>query len=277
MTYILNGTLMAGEQISLPVEKNGSFWYGDGFFEAMKWTGNKINFLEFHWERIVISCSILKMKNPFSNIDSFGHFVNLLAEEDRNPVQRIKLICWRHSFNAYQPEDDQVEFLLTTTPLSDINYSLNNSGLKVGIYSDNLKQISKLGNIKSTSSQLYVLATLNAQTMHWDDSILLNNKNHVIETSRSNIFIVSGGVIYTPPLNEGCLDGIMRRVLLEICNENNIPIQQESISIERLKNAEEVFLTGSIRGIQWVSKVNEKTYSSHQHAIRLSDLLNKKF
>lgn len=275
MHYILNGKLISEDQIRLSINKNGSFWYGDGFFEVLKYSSGRIHFASLHWERIVSSCDILKMKNPFSDVDAFINCVHLLAKTSENQVQRIKMVLWRNTWQGYQPENDEAQFLITSFPLSDINYPLNINGLKLGIYSENLKSISKLGNVKSTSSQLYVLATLYTQQHQWDDSIILNSKKNIVETSRSNICIVKNETVHTPPLNEGCLDGIMRRVLLEICNENNIHIQQEPITLDMLKKAEEVFMSSSIRGIQWVGSVDERIYPSNQFAERLSKLLNE--
>lgn len=276
MAYILNGELIQQTHTNLPIDKNGSFWYGDGFFEAMKYVNGKLLFAELHWERIVTSCQILKMKNPFKNAEYFKEMIALLLKEDGNPIQRIKLTLWRNTFIGYQPEGDKVEYLVTSDPLSDSSYVLNNNGLGLGIYSENLKSISKLGNVKSTSSQLYVLATLYAQSKNLDDVILLNTRGNILETSRSNIGVVINGTIYTPPLNEGCLDGIMRRVLLQICNEENIPIQQEPISLDMLKKADEVFTTSAIRGIQWVKSIGEQVFDTQKISIQLSKLLNSR-
>jgi branched-chain amino acid aminotransferase len=278
MAYILNGNLFTGESIDLSVNKNGSFWYGDGFFESMKYVNGKILFVEQHWERVVISCSILKMENPFKDIGQFCAYANQLANSTitDSPSKRFKLILWRNTFQGYQPEGTQTEFLWTSFDQPDIYYPLNTNGLKMGIYTENLKSVSKLGNVKSNSSQLYVLATLFTQSKNLDDSILLNSRKNPIETSRSNIWVISDNTLYTPSLNEGCLDGIMRRVLLEICNEEDIHVQQEPITQELLKNAKEVFTSGSIRGVQWVYSIDQTEYSTNDWAVRLSNLLNKK-
>lgn len=277
MAYILNGKLINTENIDLNVNKNGSFWYGDGFFEAMKHVNGRILFVEQHWERIIISCSILKMENPFISLEQFCDYVNQLAiSSGPAPSKRIKLNVWRNTFQGYKPEGNHTEFLITAAEHSDIYYPLNTRGLRLCIYSKNLKSISSLGNVKSTSSQLYVLATLFAQDKSLDDSILLNSKINPIETSRANLWVIKKDTLYTPPLNEGCLDGIMRRVLLEICNEENIHVQQEPITLDFLKQAKEVFTSSSIGGIKWVTSVDDSNYLSNDWAVRLSNLLNQK-
>ena len=103
MEYVFNGKLIKAEHILLPVEKNGSFWYGDGFFEAMKYINGAILFEEKHWQRITNSCSILKIQNPFKDIESFKNSVFLLAKKSEDPFQRIKLVVWRNTFQSYNP------------------------------------------------------------------------------------------------------------------------------------------------------------------------------
>jgi branched-chain amino acid aminotransferase len=276
MAYILNGKLVNEAHINLPVEKNGSFWYGDGFFESMKYGDGRILFVQQHWERINISCSLLKMTNPFKDEAELIHCVQMLVKQRGEDLSRLKLILWRNTYQGYQPEDDHIQYLIVGFKHDHLDYPLNINGLKLVMYTENLKAISKLGTIKSTSSQLYVLATLYTQQQGADDSILLNTKKNMIETSRSNLFVVIDGVIFTPPLNEGCLDGIMRRVLLQICNEENIPLQQEPLTMDLLSKAEEVFISSSIRGVQWVRQIGEHIYASQTRSKLLGTLLSKK-
>jgi len=263
MAYILNGQLINENSIHLAVDKNGSFWYGDGFFEAMKYANNQLMFAEEHWDRITQSCHILKMNNPFTGFNHLVQSTHQLAQTYNCKVLRLKLIFWRNTYQAYQPEDDQVHFMLVATEHEHAGYPLNKVGLRLGIYTDHLKSTSRLGNIKSNSSQLYVMATLYTQSMGLNDCVILNTKNNPIETSRSNLFIIKDNTIYTPALNEGCLDGIMRRIIITHCSKNSISVQQEPITMDMLMNADAVFTTSSIRGIQWVQEIDHHTYSPH--------------
>lgn len=276
MAYILNGQLHSETNIQLNVEKNGSFWYGDGFFEAMKYVNGQLMFAEEHWDRITQSCHILKMRNPFSNKNELVGYIHQLAAQYPCKVLRVKLSMWRNTWQAYQPEDDQIQYVLVATEHEHAGYPLNEEGLSMGIFTDHLKSISCLGNIKSNSSQLYVLATLYTQSRRLNDTILLNTRNNPIESSRSNLFIIKNDTLYTPPLNEGCLDGIMRRIIINLCSENQLPLQQEPVTMDMLVNADAVFTSSSIRGIQWVKEVNHQPYSPHPVVQTLVNLLNIK-
>jgi branched-chain amino acid aminotransferase len=274
MSYILNGKFIEEENIHLDIRKNGSFWYGDGFFEALKWTDEKILYAQLHWERIMESCNTLKMENPFLSLDELSHFVEILAKQYPDKPLRIKIIIWRSSFQAYSPTNDSPEYLIIADPISEYYYPLNTSGLNLSIYTDHLKSTSALGNIKTTSSQLYVLATHYTQTLKKDDSIILNTNRNIIETSRSNFWLVKDGCLYTPPLTEGCLNGIMRKVVMMIYTKLNLTLIETAITLEMLNQANEVFTTSAIRGIQWVEYVDEIKFSNPLITKELSELIN---
>jgi branched-chain amino acid aminotransferase len=274
MSYILNGKFVQDDNVSLDIRKNGSFWYGDGFFEALKWTNGKILYANLHWERIIESCIILKMENPFQSLEQLSHFVEILAKKHADKPLRIKIVIWRHTFMAYSPTSDYPEFLITADSINDYYYPLNTSGLNLSIYTDHLKSISPLGNIKSTSSQLYVLATHYTQSLKKDDSIILNTSRNLIETSRSNLWLVIDGCLFTPPLSEGCLNGIMRKIVMNLCLQLNIPLRESPITMEMLNTANEVFTTSAIRGIQWVEFVDQMQFSKPLISNKLSELIN---
>ena len=88
--------------------------------------------------------------------------------------------------------------------------------------------------------------------------ILINSEKNIVETSKGNIFIVSQlGNIITPPLEDGCINGIIRTVLVK---NKQFPIIEKSISYSELMNAKEIFVTNVIQGVNWVEKLSNKIY-----------------
>lgn len=79
------------------------------------------------------------------------------------------------------------------------------------------------------------------------------------EAISHNIFIVKQDAVITPSLQEGCLQGIMRSVVIQLCKDYKISITERSISYNELNDADEMFLTNVISGIRSVSTVNQKT------------------
>ena len=271
MKYILNGRLHEDEHILVPLENNGAFLYGDGFFESGRIINRKWMFQNYHWERIVASFELLKMKNPFSSVSELYDGILQIADTKKN--SRLRISFWRDTSGGYSA-GSFTNYLVQATPYDSIEYPLNENGLQLGVYSDLLKSISPLSNLKSISSQICVLATQFAQENNLDEAILLNASGNIIETNRSNIWLVKDKMIITPVLSEGCLNGIMRKVIFDLASKAGIEVKESIVTREDLYSAGEVFISGSVRGIQWVQKANNTTYSGNVVSQLLSNRLN---
>ena len=107
-----------------------------------------------------------------------------------------------------------------------------------------------------------------------DDCILLNDQSHIIESINSNIFAVKNGVLYTPPIIDGCVDGVMRKKIIEIAQANRIAVYEISVMQNVLLGADELFLTNAIHGIRWVVAYKQKRYFNNTSK-RLIEKLNE--
>ena len=117
------------------------------------------------------------------------------------------------------------------------------------------------------------MASIYVKENAYDDCLLINSDNNIVEAISGNIFIIKDDLIYTPPLLDGCLDGIMRKI---ICKEMRSYVQEKSISFSHLLNADEVLITNVISGIKWVYKINKKIYKKHMSQ-DIIDLINRKY
>ena len=95
-----------------------------------------------------------------------------------------------------------------------------------------------------------------------NEAIILNSDSFLCETTSSNIFAVLENVIYTPSLSSGCVEGIIRKILIDNAEDWGFTIEEKEMKTFQLVKAQEVFLTNSIIGIQWVSIYKNKTYSN---------------
>ena len=102
------------------------------------------------------------------------------------------------------------------------------------------------------------LARVEAIRAGFDEAIMLNTNGKVIEASAENIFIVKDGLLITPPVTSGALNGITRDTVLAIAKENNIPHEIRDITRDELYIADEVFLTGTAAGIKPVSEIDNR-------------------
>lgn len=113
--------------------------------------------------------------------------------------------------------------------------------------------------LKTTSYADNVIALAYAKERGATEAIMANTRGELCEGTGSNIFVVVGGEIVTPPLSSGALAGVTRELVLEWCREDRIPIREEAVSMEVLREADEVFITSSTRDVMAVERVDDRT------------------
>ena len=256
---------------------NRSFRYGDGVFESMRLVNGKLVFAQRHLARLMAGINLLQMRLPDNFIScSLEDWCNKLAI--RNGVTagaRVRLSVFRNDGGHYNPQVNDASWLLEIWALEENEYVLNDIGLSIELYQDIRKPINKLSTLKTANAQLYILAALYSKKMNVSNAILINHIGNVIEATNANIFAVKNGVLYTCPLAEGCVAGVMRAVIMEIATENRIAVYEVPLPLSILLNSDELFLTNVTSGLQWVSSYKAKTYSADT-AKKLLVLLNKK-
>ena len=259
---ILNGHLVSVYEPSIPFT-NRAFRYGDSLFETIRLCNNKIMFLRDHITRLKLGMTVLRMNLPaeFNTENMYEFILQLLKHNSHAPNARIRLTVFRNEGGFYTPETNDISFLIESEELPDA-YELNQKGLWVDVYADIKKSINKLSNIKTGNALMYVMAGIAKQSMKLDDCFLVNENGAICESISSNVFIVKNGTIYTAPLSEGCVAGIMRKQIMHIATENKILTFESPITLYNLLNGDEVFLTNSIKGVQWVGQFKEKFYTN---------------
>lgn len=260
---IFNGHLVSLYEPYISFQ-NRAFRYGDALFESIRLANGKIMFLSDHITRLKLGMTVLRMNVPAEfKTENIQALINELLEQ--NHIQgnaRIRLTVFRNEGGYYAPETNDISFLIETEALETKGYELNQKGLWVDIYADIKKQINKLSNIKSTNALHYVMAGLAKQSMNLDECLLVNDNGFICEAISSNIFVVKNGTLFTAPLSEGCVAGIMRKHVLNLAHQHKILYFENQITINTLMNGDELFLTNSIRGIQWVGQFKHKYYTN---------------
>ncbi|MFM7022733.1 MAG: aminotransferase class IV [Flavobacteriales bacterium] len=249
---------------------NRAFKFGDALFETLRVSNSKVLFWDKHYQRLQHTLDFLQFDS--SNMDKAFWENQLQKVFVRNnfPDARLRLTIYRDSPGLYVPNRHKCAFLIEGLPLDKSTYELNVKGLNIGIYSDVLRSRQKFSNLKTTNSLPFILAGLFAEKNNFDDVIILNDAGRASEAVSSNVFVVMGDQVITPNLDEGCIDGVMRKVLLEMLPGK---IKEGQIDAEMLKNADEIFLTNAVRGIQWVATLNGKSYAANRSS-QLMNMLN---
>jgi branched-chain amino acid aminotransferase len=256
-----NGELVSEEKILFNKTKR-AFNYGDGFFETIRIVNGKPIFIERHFKRIVIGLKHLKINyskkfNLNFLSDNISELINI---NNIKSGGKIKVYIFRSGMGTYKPTTNDICFIIESLKVENNLYKLNHKGFLVDVFKDYKKQINYLSSFKSSSSLLYVLASLHTIDNHLDDSLILNENNEIIESSNSNIFILLDNKIITPPLNSGCISGIMRIELMNIINDIGFTVLERKIVSDDLLNSKEIFLSNVVSGINWVGGYKQTRY-----------------
>ena len=255
---LLNNQLTEEKDLRL-TNQNRGFLYGDGFFETIKIFNKKPFNLENHFDRIIYSADLLDIKFTLSVLD-LNKSISILIEKNNIKSGSVRISVYRNSKGKYFPEENASSILINSR--NDINdVFVERSFINIGCYKENLKSPSPLSNLKSLNSLLYVMASKYAKEYNFDDVILFNTNNNIIETTNSNLFILNYNKVITPPLKDGCVDGSMRKLLISII-KNKYEFIEESISENDLDTCSEVILSNSTYGVRGTKKINETTYNN---------------
>lgn len=277
---IYNGEYFDADKPILTV-KNRAFKYGDSLFETMYATGGKIPLFYYHIDRLIKSMKILKMEIPAKfTSDTIGlneEIVRLITKNRFFYGARVRFSVFRNDGGLYTPENNEVSYIIEVSPLKNTKFELNQIGLKIDVFEQYKKQLNKLSNLKTSNSILYILASLHRKSYFFDDMLLLNENNYLIEAISSNLFICKDNVVYTPAISEGCVAGVMRRKVIEKAKQNDIKIIDDCmLTSENLLLSDEIFLTNAVSGIKWVGAFRERRYYN-RISKNLLTLLNDEF
>jgi branched-chain amino acid aminotransferase len=255
---------------------NRSFRYGDALFETIRIANYNPQFLKEHLQRLFNGMKVLKMEmNPLFNTVFLEHAILELALKNNvNSDGRVRLTVYRNDGGFYTPDNNKTSFLLEVYPIEVKGYELNQKGFTVDLYTEFKKAQNSLSSIKSANSAVYVMAGIHKTEQQLDECLLLNDKHLIIEAITSNIFAVKNGVLYTPPISDGCVDGVMRKKIIEVAQANKIAVYEISVMQNVLLGADELFLTNTIHGIRWVVAYKQKRYFNTT-AKRLTEKLNE--
>lgn len=277
MNIIINNGIE--KQANLPFLKtdNRLFKFGDGLFESIRIIDGKPVNLENHMIRLFSGMALIKIDIPINySLEYFEKQILILCS--KNNITKggvVRLSIYRDAPGNYYPTENTAGYVLEIKEYQDNKFTLNQEGLSIDVYEDIKKSYNAYSAFKTANAMLYILATLYAKENDLDDILLLNEKENIIEGSSSNVFIVSNGVLYTPPVADGCVGGTMRMFLINSAIEEGIKVYETSLTPQNFLAADEILYTNAVKGIQWVSSYKSKRYFNDV-AKKLTDLINRK-
>lgn len=259
-----NGNIVAQDDNILT--QNRAFLYGDGVFETLKIVNNKILFLEDHYFRLMASMRVVRMEIPMNfTMEYFEEQVlSIVNQKNISSSARARITVFRNDGGLYLPKTNEVSFLIHATALESTSYALNTGEYEVDLYKDFYVTKQLLSSIKTTNKMINVTGSIFAHENGLANCLLVNDTKNVVEALQGNLFMVVGKKMITPPISEGCLNGIMRKQILALAKKvEGIEVVEEIISPFDLQKADELFLTNVITGIQPITKYRKKEFTSN--------------
>jgi len=273
-----NGSIVSDDTNLLA--NNRAFLYGDAVFETIKIVKSKILFLEDHYFRLMSSMRIVRMEIPMNFTMEFleEQILSLAIAKSLENSARARITVYRNDGGYYLPQNNTISFIITLESIENAPYSIIQKEYVVDLYTDFYVTKQLLSSIKTNNKILNITASIYASENDLDNCLLLNDSKNVIEALQGNIFMLKGNTLVTPPVSEGCLNGIMRKQVVSLARTiDNLEVVEEVISPFDLQKADELFITNVIKGIQPITKYRKKMYSvdfSKLIVQKLNDTIN---
>lgn len=259
------------------LEQNRGFLYGDAVFETLKIVGGKILFFEDHYFRLMAAMRIVRMEIPMNFTLEYleEQVLSLVKNNNIEQSARARITVYRNDGGFYLPTNTTVSFLIQASAIESRVYSISEKEYEVDLYKDFYITKQLLSTLKTTNKMIHVTGSIYAKENDLDNCILLNDSKNVVEALQGNLFMRMGNTLITPPISEGCLNGIMRKQILSLAKkETNFEVVEQIISPFDLQKADELFITNVIKGIQPITKYRKKVFTI-ETAKMLNDLLNQ--
>jgi 4-amino-4-deoxychorismate lyase len=274
MNYLFHNNQIIPENSFIISPGNRAFCYGDGVFETMIFREREILYLDDHLLRLYGGLEQLDIElSPTLSKESILEKVAELADKNNlHHNARIKLQVWRKEGGLVTPESSEAEFMITISELKKPQEvkEIAFVSTDIKLYLDNLSKYKTLNFLP------YILAGIEKKKRNADEIILTDPKGNIAEGSSSNIFWCKSDTLYTPSLETGCIEGVMRKQIIKFCDSENIKVIEGFFSLSELQTAELVF-TSNVSGLSLIENLNDKKintqYTIYQ-AIRIGlDLL----
>lgn len=250
--------------------------YGDGIFETIACVDNQLQFWPQHLARMAAGAKKLKISFP----DEALWLEDIQSLFDQQVTDRsciIKLILTRGiGERGYRnPAKPLPNRIAIKADWPDNVDQVADRGARIRICETRLSVSPQLAGIKHLNRLENVLAR-NEWQDEYDEGLMMDFQDNIIEGTMGNVFAVKQGILYTPVLNQCGVDGIIRQQLLLIADELNIQVQESNITQVELAQMDEMLLTNSVIGIWPVTEFDSNQYATGETGRLLAERLAKR-
>lgn len=258
---------------------NRALHFGDGFFTTAVLKNSRVNFLESHMDRLILSAHRLMFNNI--NFDLLYQEILQAAAYSINGI--IKIIISRinnyknHVYGYRYDQNIEPLRIIRTSKLSKHYTKRYKSGVRLQISTIRLARNSFFAGIKHLNrlEQVMIASEIhNNKTI--DEALVLDTDDNIIECCSANIFWRQNNQVFTPSLYYSGVNGIIRQLIIKLLPSLGYGIQEVMVGIEHLKNTDEVFITNSLLPLASVKMIDNNIYSNKTLFNLLSTYIHNK-
>lgn len=251
----LNSDIIPSEQALISVHDAGLL-HGVGLFETMRSYRGTVFRLEDHLDRLFGSAGALGIDFGYDR-DTVRTAIAELLSANKLTDSRVRLTITQGDIRRADANSDKPNgtLIVTATAIQPYPDEYYKNGMMAIVSSYKQNPLEPTAGHKTLGYLPRLLALKEAQQKQAGEALWFTTTNRLAEGCISNVFIVQNGILLSPPLDTPVLDGITRRVVLALAEQNGIPHRQQPIVIGELLAAEEVFLTNSIMELMPICRI----------------------
>ena len=277
----IDGRILPVQEATIPLMDRG-FLFGDSVYEVIRSDNGRLLFADRHFARLRASADRIALEVPWSNAEIRERIDGTLAEtgDVGERIYYVRIIVTRGVGSAPDIHPDYAVnppcMIVLVRPLAPPDPRWYGEGLRaqiVGVRRNDRRALDPA--IKSGNYLNNILGAIEAKRSSAEIAIFLNAEGKVTEAPTANVWIVKDGVVKTPPLEAGILAGITRAVLLEILEREGIPHEVCDLSADDLREADEVFLSSTIRDCAKIGWLDGHRVPKDEMTLRLRALVQE--
>lgn len=242
---------------------NRGYRYGEGLFETLVYANGQTCFLHDHTQRLLSGLTAIGITVPGYFTPAFiEQTIDELARKNGLQQARIRLSVTAGNGLLHSFEPRGFELLIESFPLENFPGKPGLPGWTLGLLPGAQKTVGILSPFKTASHLVYALAARHAVNNGWNDCLVLNTNGSVCDTSIANMFLIKNNEFFTPPLASGCIDGVLRKKLLQALKANGFAASEKELFPDDVAAGDELFITNVVQGIRSIRSYNEKEYDN---------------
>jgi branched-chain amino acid aminotransferase len=248
----------------LPIEKvrlspgQAGLINGWGLFTTLRIVGGEAFAFERHWRRLEKDAAIIRLPMPYAGPRVRVQLQEVVrANKVTEGCARIYLVYNQVGYWRSDEAQPAVDLIIYTAALPEYR-----EPVRLAIREHGRHAASGLAGVKTISWLNNVWSVAEAQKEGFDEVVMLNERGEVAECSAANVYIVRGHTVFTPPLSAGCLEGVTRSILFEIVGEAGAIVKEQTLRLEDLYAADEVFISSTNRNVIAVGEISGHKFAN---------------